>query len=71
MNKSSALLLILLSILLSVIMVLPVSYSSIPKPSIPEFTLKFLDNSYDVPPTYGIDPYTGKTTDPSWLPHTK
>ncbi len=34
--------------------------SSIPKPSIPEFTLKFMDNSYDVPPTYGIDPYTGK-----------
>jgi hypothetical protein len=34
--------------------------ASIPKPSVPEFTLKFVDNSYDVPPTYGIDPYTGK-----------
>jgi hypothetical protein len=31
------------------------------KPSIPEFTLKYMDNSYDVPPTYGIDEYTGKT----------
>lgn len=34
--------------------------SSTPKPSVPEFTLKFVDNSYDVPPAYGIDPYTGK-----------
>ena len=33
---------------------------SIPKPSVPEFTLKYVDNSYDIPPTYGIDPYTGK-----------
>ncbi|MEM2108402.1 MAG: hypothetical protein QXL10_03860 [Candidatus Bathyarchaeia archaeon] len=34
--------------------------ASIPKPTIPEFTVKFVDNSYDVPPTYGVDPYTGK-----------
>jgi hypothetical protein len=34
--------------------------SSITKPSVPEFTVKFVDHSYDVPPTYGIDPYTGK-----------
>jgi hypothetical protein len=33
---------------------------SIAKPSVPEFTLKFVDNSYDVPPTYGIDQYTGE-----------
>lgn len=33
---------------------------SITKPSVPEFTVKFVDNSYDVPPTYGVDPYTGK-----------
>jgi hypothetical protein len=31
------------------------------KPSVPEFTLKYVDYSYDVPPTYGIDEYTGKT----------
>jgi hypothetical protein len=31
------------------------------KPSVPEFTLKYVDYSYDVPPTYGIDQYTGKT----------
>jgi len=30
-------------------------------PTIPEFTLKYFDHSYDVPPTYKIEPYTGKT----------
>jgi len=34
--------------------------ASIPKPSVPEFTLKYIDYSYDVPPTYGIDQYTGQ-----------
>jgi hypothetical protein len=34
---------------------------SIPKPSVPEFTLKLVDNSYDVPATYGIDQWTGET----------
>jgi hypothetical protein len=33
--------------------------TSIPKPSVPEFTLRFVDNSYDVPTTYFKDPYTG------------
>ena len=30
-------------------------------PKIPEFTLQYFDRSYDVPPTYKIEPYTGKT----------
>lgn len=30
-------------------------------PSIPEFSLKIQDYSYDVQPTYTSDPYTGKT----------
>jgi hypothetical protein len=34
--------------------------SSIPKPSVPEFTVRYVDNSYYVPPRYDIDPYTGK-----------
>lgn len=29
-------------------------------PSPPEFTAKYADYSYDVPPTYGTDQYTGK-----------
>lgn len=35
--------------------------SSISKPSVPEFTLQFVDNSYDVPPTFSKDPFTGET----------
>jgi hypothetical protein len=53
--------------LLSVVAVLVVSLvtgihvaQAVPKPFIPEFTLKIVDNSYDMPPTYSIDPYTGE-----------
>jgi hypothetical protein len=34
---------------------------TVQKPSVPEFTVKYGDNSYDIPPTYGTDQYTGKT----------
>jgi hypothetical protein len=37
------------------------SAQSISKPAIPEFTLKFVDYSYDIPAEYGIDQYTGQT----------
>ena len=33
-----------------------------PKPSVPQFTVKIVDNSYDVPPSTTTDPYTGVTT---------
>jgi hypothetical protein len=33
---------------------------TIPKPSVPEFTVKYVDYSFDVPPKYGIDQYTGQ-----------
>jgi hypothetical protein len=33
---------------------------SISKPSVPEFTVKFIDSSYTTPTTYSIDPYTGQ-----------
>jgi hypothetical protein len=33
---------------------------TIPQPSVPEFTAKYVDYSYYVPPTYGIDQYTGE-----------
>jgi hypothetical protein len=35
--------------------------SDIPKPSVPEFTVNFVDRSYDVPTTYYVDQYTGET----------
>jgi hypothetical protein len=31
-----------------------------PKPPAPEFTTKYIDASYDVPPSYSINPYTGE-----------
>ena len=61
-NKNLAIVLILIMAVssLSLLMVKPASAQSIPKPSVPEFTLKYVDYSYDVPPTYGIDQFTGK-----------
>jgi hypothetical protein len=41
-------------------MVKPACAQSTPAPSVPEFTIKFVDNSYDVPTTSSIDPYTGQ-----------
>jgi hypothetical protein len=34
--------------------------NEIPTPSVPEFTLSYKDLSYDEPPTYEIDQFTGK-----------
>lgn len=36
-------------------------FSSITKPSVPEFTVRLVDYSYDVPATQSVDPYTGET----------
>jgi hypothetical protein len=44
--------------------ILTVQYAhaqSIPKPSVPEFTVRFVDQSYGIPSSTSIDPYTGKT----------
>ncbi len=48
------------------ITVIPICLSA-SKPSVPEFTLKYIDRSYDTKPAYSIDPYTGQSviTDPS------
>ncbi len=41
----------------------PASAQSIPKPSVPQFTIQHADHSYDIPETTTtkIDPYTNKT----------
>ncbi len=39
-----------------------VSAQTIPKPSVPEFTLRLHDSSYDIPATTSTDPYTGQQT---------
>ncbi|MGD6852497.1 MAG: hypothetical protein ACQCN6_10610 [Candidatus Bathyarchaeia archaeon] len=38
--------------------------TTIPKPSVPQFTVKFIDTSYGTSPTPTINPYTGKTVIP-------
>lgn len=60
MSKTVALMLLALLVLSSLSMVGSAFTQSIPNPSVPEFTLEFIDESYDVPATYEIDPYTGK-----------
>lgn len=60
MSKCSAVLLILILVSSSFILSGLVCATT-PKPSVPEFTLKYADYSHSVPPTYGIDPYTGKS----------
>jgi hypothetical protein len=61
MSKHATLLLIVILTVSNLIVVKAVpALASIPKPSVPEFTLKFAAHPYDVPTTYGIDPYTGK-----------
>ena len=62
-SKSFVLILILIMIIsgLSVMIVKPANAQSIPKPSVPEFTLSILSHPYDVAPTTTIDPFTGKT----------
>jgi hypothetical protein len=39
----------------------PAGAQAIAKPYVPHFALRYVNNSYDVPPVYGTDPYTGKT----------
>ena len=61
MNKGGVLLLIILLAVSTLMLIESVSAQSIPKPSVPEFTLRIVARPYDVPPTATIDPYTGKT----------
>jgi hypothetical protein len=49
LNKSAALLLIAILILSTLIMVESAFAQSIPKPSLPEFTVEFVGSSYEVP----------------------
>lgn len=61
MKKRAALLLATVLALSDLVMAQSAFAQQIPKPSVPEFTVRYVDSSYDVPPTYGIDQYTGKT----------
>lgn len=57
-------LIVSLTLIVMVSMLAMSAYCAIATPSVPEFTLRYVDNSYKVPPTdtYTTDPYTGKVT---------
>jgi hypothetical protein len=63
-NKNLCLLLIVILTAIGLLAIQPTYAQSIPKPSVPEFTLNFLDKSYDVAPTTipTTDPYNNRTT---------
>jgi len=44
----------------SLVIVESANAQTIPKPSVPEFTVNLIDSSYDTQPTTTTDPYTGK-----------
>jgi hypothetical protein len=60
-SKGFALLLLVFLVVSSLLIIQLVGAQSIPKPSVPEFTVKWLNQSYTVPVSYSIDPYTGQS----------
>jgi hypothetical protein len=59
MNKYAALILIFVFAVSSIRSVEHATAETpIPKPSVPDFTVKFTDSSYVTPTTYSTDPYT-------------
>ena len=62
MKKKAALMLFTLILTASSLLLVESALASMPKPAVPEFTIKFIDASYEVTTT---DPYTGaKVTQP-------
>ena len=61
MNKTYALILFVILVSSSLLMVKPASAQTITTPSVPKFTVKYVDSSYYVQPIYGVDQYSGKT----------
>jgi hypothetical protein len=61
-KKLSAVMLMLLLAASAMLIVELASAQSMPKPSVPEFTIKLVDDSYDEPAKTITDPYYGNTT---------
>jgi hypothetical protein len=59
-DKGFSLLLVATLAVSSLMIVESASAQSIPKPSVPKFSLQYNDGSYDVPTTQTTDPYTGQ-----------
>lgn len=53
---------------LSIISVMPAGAQSIPTPSAPQFSVQYISYTYNIAPTYTINPYTGQneTTTPGY-----
>jgi len=60
-SKGVSLLLLVILAVSSLMVIESTNAQSTSKPSVPEFTAKYVDRSYDTQPTYGLDQYTGKT----------
>ena len=58
-RKGFSLLVVILAVS-SLMMVESAFAQSIPKPSVPDFTVQFVDSSYDIPTAHSFDPYTGQ-----------
>ncbi|MGA3289942.1 MAG: hypothetical protein ABSD42_06885 [Candidatus Bathyarchaeia archaeon] len=54
-------LMLVLMLTVSATVIANLAYAQVSTPSVPQFTLQYVDRSYSIPPTYGTDPYTGKT----------
>jgi hypothetical protein len=65
-SKSLSLLLIVVLLIASSLLIIQFADAqTIPKPSVPEFSLQYADHSYDMPPktTSTFNPYNNKTTE--------
>jgi hypothetical protein len=61
-SKTFALLLTLIIAMSCLILIVkPANAQTIPKPSVPEFSIGIISHPYDIPQTTEVDPYTGKT----------
>lgn len=60
-NYQKIVTILLIAFLVPSIMAIESVSGQIPKPSVPEFTVNVINNSYDTPTTYSKDPYTGET----------
>lgn len=60
-RKLAALTLLLLLVGTCIMMANVASAQSITKPSVPNFTVTYVDSSYYMEPVYGVDQYSGKT----------
>jgi hypothetical protein len=62
-NTSKVFCIILATILAASSLIISANAQTVPKPSVPEFTVRIADYSYDIPPTtptFTIDPYSGE-----------